>query len=101
MEMMGAMMFSSAIKTVTQRLEKKNFEQNLQDEIMQKRKLNSIIPYPTDEDECQADAEGQDVTSERLVVLPVALCENSQSWIDVVFTQSLRSDNVEVSQRVS
>ena len=43
----------------------------------------------TDEDEGQGDAEGEDVATEGLVVLAVALCEHAQAGIDVVFTQSL------------
>lgn len=46
---------------------------------------------PTNEDEGEADAEGQDVTAEGLVVLPITLCKHPQPWIDVVLTQSLES----------
>ena len=45
----------------------------------------------TNEDEGEADAEGQDVTTQRLVVLPITLRKHTQPWIDVVLTQSLQS----------
>lgn len=44
---------------------------------------------PTDQNKSEADAEGQDVSAERLVVLSIALCKDTQSWVDVVLTQSL------------
>lgn len=44
---------------------------------------------PTNEDEGEADAEGQDVTAERLVVFPITLCKHAQPGVDVVFAQSL------------
>ena len=43
----------------------------------------------TDEDEGQGNAEGEDVATEGLIVLAVALCEHAQAGVDVVFTQSL------------
>lgn len=46
---------------------------------------------PTDEDEGEADTEGQDITTERLIVFPITLCKHAQPWIDVVLTQSLES----------
>lgn len=52
---------------------------------------SSNIQQPTNEDEGQADKEGQDITTERLVVLPITLCKHTKSWIDVVLTQSLES----------
>lgn len=52
------------------------------------------MQQPTNEDEREANAEGQDVTTERLVVLPITLCKNAQPWIDVVLTQSLESQEI-------
>lgn len=51
----------------------------------------SSSEQPTNEDEGEADAEGQDVSTERLVVLPVTLRKNTQTWVDFVFTKSLES----------
>ncbi len=53
--------------------------------------LNSSVQQPTNEDEGEADAEGQDITSERFIVFPITLCKETQPWIDVVLTQSLES----------
>ena len=39
----------------------------------------------TDEDEGQSNAEGQDVASQRLVVLAVALGKHAQARVDVIF----------------
>lgn len=49
------------------------------------------MEQPTNEDEGEADAEGQDISAERLVVLPITLCKHAQPRIDVVLTQSLES----------
>lgn len=43
----------------------------------------------TNEDEGQSDDEGQDVATQRLVVLAVTFGKVAQAWVDVVFTQSL------------
>lgn len=43
----------------------------------------------TDQDEGQADAEGQYVTTQRFVVFPITLCKHTQSRVNVVFTESL------------
>lgn len=50
---------------------------------------------PTDEDEGQANEEGQDVSSQRFVVLSVALCKHAQARIDVVFAQGLGRKKLE------
>lgn len=48
-----------------------------------------IYGSPTDEDEGEANEEGQDVTTERLVILSITLCKHAQAGVDVVLTQSL------------
>jgi len=48
----------------------------------------------TDEDEAEGDAEGEDVATEGLVVLAVALGEHAQPGVDVVFAQSLWKQSV-------
>lgn len=45
----------------------------------------------TNEDEGQSDDEGQDVATQRLVVLAVAFGKVGQAGVDVVFTQSLET----------
>lgn len=44
----------------------------------------------TNEDEGQSDAKGQDVATQRLVVLAVTFGKDAQARVDVVFTKSLR-----------
>lgn len=46
----------------------------------------SSMSRHTNEDEGQSDAEGQDVTSEGLVVLAIAFGEHAQARVDVVLT---------------
>lgn len=45
----------------------------------------------TNEDEGQSDDEGQDVATQRLVVLAVPFGKVGQAGVDVVFTQSLET----------
>lgn len=47
---------------------------------------SSNIQQLTNEDEGEADAEGQHIATERLVVLPITLCKHTKPWIDVVLT---------------
>lgn len=63
--------------------------------------LTSAVSSRTDEDEGQSDDEGQDVSSEGLVVLAVAFGENAQAGVDVVLTQSLWTDRTECCEKVS
>lgn len=44
---------------------------------------------PTNEDEGEANEEGQDISTQRFVVLSIALCKHTQARVDVVFAQSL------------
>ena len=56
----------------------------------------SSVCSRTDEDEGQGDTEGEDVASEGLVVLAVALGEHAQAGVDVVLTQRLRKRIIRV-----
>lgn len=85
LEMMGAMMFNSAnrpqkrgsvIKTSGKRF------------VIRWR---TTCKQLTNEDEGEANTEGQDITTQRLVVLPITLRKHTQPWIDVVLAQSLES----------
>lgn len=94
---MGAMMFNSASK---QRWRGSIFKTNYFVLCLIIIKIwhfsNSVgQQHPTDEDKGEADAEGQDVTTERLVVFPITLCKHTQPWIDVVLTQSLESQQLQ------
>jgi len=79
--MMGAMMFNSANRQQQKALNE--YELFILVLIFS---CNSNRQQLTNEDEGQADEEGQDVTTERLVVLPITLCKHTQSWINVVLT---------------
>lgn len=48
----------------------------------------------TNKDEGQSDPKGQDVASQRLVVLSVAFGENSNTRVDIVLTQGLQERRV-------
>lgn len=84
---MGAMMFSSAGRTQTDSLA-------LCLDIYSVFIWEDEAQLPTDEDEGEADAEGQDVSAQRLVVFTVTLRKNSQTRIDVVLTESLESQQL-------
>ena len=45
----------------------------------------------TDEDEAQTDGEGEQVASERLVVLAIAFGKHSQVRVNVILTQRLHT----------
>lgn len=83
---MGAIMFSSAERQ--QQKEWFNVTKELKKSVCvwsEPRIYGSL----TDEDEGEADEEGQDVTTERFVILSVTLRKHAQAGVDVVFTQSL------------
>lgn len=66
---------------------------NLRYEYSMYRNVKSEPPYttePTDEDEGHRNDEGQDVTADRFVVLAVPFGKEVQSFVNVVFAQSLR-----------
>lgn len=82
---MGAIMFSSA------KWQQQKVRFNVTKELKKYLRLvrAGIYGSPTDEDEGKADEEGQDITAERLVILPITLCKNAQAGVDIVLTQSL------------
>lgn len=49
----------------------------------------------TDEDEGEANEEGQDISTQRFVVLSIAFCKHTQARVDVVFAKSLGSKELE------
>lgn len=57
--------------------------------------LNQSIPVIfTDEDERYSDEEGQDVSSDWLVVFPVTFGKELERLVDVVLAQSLWTDSL-------
>lgn len=57
--------------------------------------LNHLIPVIfTDEDERYSDEEGQDVSSDWLVVFPVTFGKELERLVDVVLAQSLWTDSL-------
>lgn len=85
LEIMGAMMFNSANR------------QQKRGSVIRTSGKRFVIRWRTtckqltNKDEGEADAECQDVTTQRLVVLPITLRKHTQPWIDVVLAQSLES----------
>lgn len=51
--------------------------------------LRSLKLQLTNQDEGEANAEGQNVTTQRLIVLAITLCKHTEPWVDVVLTESL------------
>lgn len=84
-EMIGAMMFSSATHRTEITFYPPNHQRIIQTTVSRDHQ------QPTNEDEGETNEEGQDISTQRFVVLSIAFCKHTQARVDVVFTQSLVS----------
>lgn len=85
LEMIGAMMFNSASGQKTGL----TFFVDIFILYVSYAGAEGLLKQLTNQDEGKTNAEGQNVTTERLIVPAITLCKHTKSRIDVVLTESL------------